>query len=173
MSYDAIAQERERDTLMMLDNPPTTNDDDGAQELASKQHSMWIAELLDNSWSPQVTSDMSAFKEETKGDGILLFYIFLREHLGYTKEAIIAAEQQLTKENLALENSDQDIRGFTMHARTYLHQNTNAGSPSTNQHFTLTFSALKEAPEEEFKLTIMKFCKGWRTGQGPIQNTNN
>jgi len=44
-----LAQEHERidDALMMLDNPPTTNDDDGAQELASKQHSMWIAQLLD------------------------------------------------------------------------------------------------------------------------------
>jgi hypothetical protein len=124
---------------MMLDNPPTTNDDDGAQELASKQHSMWIAELLDDSWTPQVTSDMSAFEEETKGDGILLFYIFLREHVGYTKEAIIAAEQQLMKEKLALENFDHDISRFMMHARTYLRQIMNAGSPIMNQHFILIF----------------------------------
>jgi hypothetical protein len=75
VKYEAIAQERERidDTLMTLDIPPTASDDDGALELASKQHSMWIAELLDNSWSDQVTSDMSAFNEDTKGDGILMF----------------------------------------------------------------------------------------------------
>jgi hypothetical protein len=88
----------------MLDEAPQTKDDDGARELASKQHGMWIAELSDNSWSDQVTSDMSAFEEETVGDGILLFYVFLRENVGYMKEAIIATEQQLTKEKLALEN---------------------------------------------------------------------
>jgi len=88
----------------MLDGAPQTKDDDGARELASEQHSMWIAELSDNSWSDQVTSDMSAFEEETVGDGILLFYVFLRENVGYMKEAIIATEQQLTKEKLALEN---------------------------------------------------------------------
>jgi hypothetical protein len=99
---------------------------------------------------------MSAFEEETKGDGILLFYIFLREHVGYTKEVIIAAEQQLTKEKLALENFDHDISRFTTHARTYLCQIMNVGSPITNQHFIIIFSALKEASEEEFKLTSTK-----------------
>jgi len=172
VKYEAIAQERERidDTLMMLDVPPTASDDGGTLELASKQHSMWIAELLDNSWSDQVTSDMSAFDEETKGNGILMFYIFLREHVGYTKEAIIAAKQQLTKEKLALENFDHDIIKYTMHARTYLRQITNAGSPIMNQHFILIFSALKEASEEEFKLTIMKLYEGWRTGRGDGAN---
>ncbi len=63
---------------------------------------MWITELLDNSWSSNVSADMSAFEEETKGDGILLFYVFLQENVSYTKEAIIAAEQQLTKEKLSL-----------------------------------------------------------------------
>ncbi len=120
VNFPALVQERERieDALMMLDVPPATTEDDGAKELASKQHRMWIAELLDNSWSDQVTSDMSAFEEETKGDGILLLYIFLQEHLGYTKEAIIAAEQQLTKEKLALDNFDHDITKFLAHART-------------------------------------------------------
>jgi hypothetical protein len=129
---------------------------------------MWIAELLDNSWSDQVTSDMSAFEEETKGDGTLLFYIFLWEHLGYTKEAIIAAEQQLTKEKLALDNFDHGITKFSAHARTYIRQIINAGSPVTNQHFIIIFSALKESAEDEFKLIIMQLYEGWRkvTGDG-------
>jgi hypothetical protein len=61
----------------MLNEPPQVSTDDGAKELASKQHSMWITELLDNSCSSNVSADMSAFKKETKGDGILLFYVFL------------------------------------------------------------------------------------------------
>jgi hypothetical protein len=36
----------------------------------------------------------------TKGDGILQFYVFLQENFGNTKELIIAAEQQLSKEKL-------------------------------------------------------------------------
>jgi hypothetical protein len=87
---------------MMIDLSPLTKDDDGTKELASKQHSMWITILLHNSWSSQVTSDISAFEEETKEDGCLLFYIFLHENVGYTKEAIIATEQQLTKEKLGI-----------------------------------------------------------------------
>jgi hypothetical protein len=39
---------------------------------------MWIAELLENSWSDSVLVEVNAFKEETKGDGILLFYIFFK-----------------------------------------------------------------------------------------------
>jgi hypothetical protein len=79
VTYQMLLQERERidDTLMMIHEPPLVAEDVGAKELASKQHSMWIAKLLDNSWSDSVTSDMSAFDEETKGDGILLFCVFL------------------------------------------------------------------------------------------------
>lgn len=127
---------------------------------------MWIAELLDNRWSNQVISDISAFEKESKGDGILQFYVFLHENIGYTKEAIILAEQQLTKEKLALENFDYDISKFTNHARTYLHQIINAGSPVTNRHFILVFSALKECTEDEFKLIIMQLYEGWCKGTG-------
>jgi hypothetical protein len=56
----------------MLDEAPQTKDDEGARELASKQHSMWIAELLDNSWSDQVTSDVSAFEEFSRPSKKLL-----------------------------------------------------------------------------------------------------
>jgi hypothetical protein len=54
--FHILLQERERidDTLMLIAEPPSTKDDDGAPELASKQHSMWIAELLENSWSDNV-----------------------------------------------------------------------------------------------------------------------
>jgi hypothetical protein len=111
-----LKQERERvdDTLAMIEEAPQTADQDGAKELASKQHSMWIAELLDNSWSDTVIAEMNAFEEDTTGDGILQWYIFLREHMGQTKEAIIAAEQQLSKEKLALENFSFDNKSLQL-----------------------------------------------------------
>ncbi len=42
ITYQALVQECERieDALMMIDAPPTTHDDKGAKEVASKQHSM-------------------------------------------------------------------------------------------------------------------------------------
>jgi hypothetical protein len=168
ITYDMLKQERERidDTLALLDNAPQTAGQDGAKELASKQHSMWISELLDNSWSDTVTAEMNAFEEETKGDGILQWYLFLRENMGQTKEAIIAAEQQLSKEKLALENFNFDILKFTTHVHTYIRQIMSAGNQPTNQHYILIFSALKEVEQDEFKLIIMKLYEGWRTGQG-------
>jgi hypothetical protein len=79
VSIELYIQERERidDVLAMLNEPSQVSTDDGAKELAYKQHSMWITKLLDNSWSSNVSADMSAFEEETNGDGILLFYVFL------------------------------------------------------------------------------------------------
>jgi hypothetical protein len=163
-----LKQERERvdDTLAMLEEAPQTADQDGAKELASKQHSMWIAELLDNSWSDTVIAEMNAFEEDTTSDGILQWYIFLHENMGQTKEAIIAAEQQLSKEKLALENFSFDIQKFTTHVRTYIRQIMSAGNQPTNQHFILIFSALKDVEQDEFKMIIMKLYEGWRTGKG-------
>jgi len=149
----------------MLDDIPLTSTDEGAPKLASKQHRTWIAEMLRNSWTSTVASEMNAFEEETQGDGILLFYIFLRENIGFTNEAIIAAEAQLTKEKLALENFQFDIFKFTTHVRTYIHQIMGAGQQPTKQHFILVFSALKAVEEDEFKLIIMKLYQEWRSGK--------
>jgi len=82
----ALLQEKERidDTLELLEELPTTREDDGASELASKQHRTWIAELLYASWLPTIVSEMTAFDVETLGDGILLFYVFMRENIGFT-----------------------------------------------------------------------------------------
>jgi hypothetical protein len=66
----------------MLDALPQNANDDGSAEFASNQHSMWITELLENSWLSSVSAEINAYEEETKGDGILLFYIFLCENIG-------------------------------------------------------------------------------------------
>jgi hypothetical protein len=50
MPFEALVQERDRinDVLAMLDALLQTSDEDGAAQLASKQRSMWITELLEN-----------------------------------------------------------------------------------------------------------------------------
>jgi hypothetical protein len=90
--------------------------------------------------------------------------------MGQTKEAIIAAEQQLSKEKLSLENFNHDIQKFTTHVRTYIRQIMSAGIQPTNQHFILIFSALKEVEQDEFKLIIMKMYEEWRVGKGEGAN---
>jgi hypothetical protein len=168
VTLEALIQEKDRieDTLEMLVEAPQVAEDEGAAELASKQHRTWIAELLRNSWTSQVAAEMNAFEEETQNDGVLLFYVFLRENVDFTNEAIIAAEQHLTKERLALENFQFDIFKFTTYVRTYIRQILGAGQPPTKQHFILVFSALKEAEEAEFNLIIMKLYQEWHTGAG-------
>jgi len=109
---------------------------------------------------------MNAFDEDNKGNGILQFYIFFWENIGHTKEAIIAAEQQLTKDKLALENFNYNINKFMTHVQTYIRQIMSAGLQPTNQHYILKFSALKEIDQDEFKLIIMKLYEGWHTGVG-------
>jgi hypothetical protein len=79
-------------TLEMLVNAPKSANDNGALELASTQHCTWIAELLRNCWTANVASEIISFDEETQRDGILLFYVFLQENVGFTNEAIIVAE---------------------------------------------------------------------------------
>jgi hypothetical protein len=126
-----VATAHVEDTLEMLDDIPLTSTDEGAPELALKQHRIWIAEMLRNSWTSTVASEMNAFEEETQGDGVLLFYIFLCENIGFMNEAIIAAEAQLTKEKLALKNFQFDIFKFTTHVRTYIRQIMGAGQQPT------------------------------------------
>ncbi len=70
---------------------------------------------------------MNTFKEKTQGDGILLFYIFLWEKNGFMNEAIIAVEQHVTKEWLAMENFQFDIFKGTIHVHTYIRQIIGAG----------------------------------------------
>jgi hypothetical protein len=81
-------------------------------------------------------------------------------------KAIIAAEQELTKEKLALENFWFDIHKFTTHVHKYIRQIIGAGLQTTKQHFIIIFSALKEAEHDEFKLFIMQLYTEWRKGAG-------
>jgi hypothetical protein len=69
LKFETLQQEQERieDSLAMLDSAPQTAEDEGTKELASKQHAIWIAKLLDNSWLENVTAEMNAFEEDTKG----------------------------------------------------------------------------------------------------------
>lgn len=105
VALDAILQEKCIDeNLILLDAAPQLASDAGATDLVSKQHCTWIADMLHNSWTDIVASEMKPFEEETQGDGVILSYVFLHENAGFTNESIITAEQHLTREKLSLVN---------------------------------------------------------------------
>jgi hypothetical protein len=165
VSLELYIQERERidDVLAMLNEPPQVSTDDGAKELASKQHSMWITELLDNSCSSNVSADMSAFKKETKGDGILLFYVFLWENVGYTKEAIIAAEQQHTKEKLSL--STTSIMTLANSPSTLAHTSGKSWLPVHRLPISITFWYFHRSKRPMMKSSSPSSCNFMKVGE--------
>ncbi len=65
LKFETLLQEQEciNDTVAVLDKAPQMAEDDGAKELASKQHSMWITKLLDNTWPDAVIVEMNAFND--------------------------------------------------------------------------------------------------------------
>ncbi len=78
-----MLQEWERidDVIAMLDMAPQNKDYNGAQELAYKQHSMWITELLDKSWYDQVIGDTNALKKKLYVTDFFNFYVCPREYV--------------------------------------------------------------------------------------------
>jgi hypothetical protein len=85
VTFSALLQEKERveDTLEMLNDIPMTSTEEGAPKLASKQHRMWIAEMLRNSWTSTVASEMNAFEEDPGRWYFVILHLSLREHRFY------------------------------------------------------------------------------------------
>jgi hypothetical protein len=74
---------------------------------------MWFHSLLLGSWTPNMLSIMSKYLENHDGDGIILFYCFLKHFSGATRANIIAAYAELTEANVQLHLSNNDVSAFT------------------------------------------------------------
>jgi hypothetical protein len=102
-----------RRTITVLDCVPTAQDP-AAPHYASKQHHSWIAEYIKNSITSTVRATLDAYEEDHDGDGIVLFFCFLQEFLGATREALVLAEEALNPMKLRLSNFNQDVKAFTL-----------------------------------------------------------
>ena len=164
------ARDRTLTYLASLLKLPTTATQAGAEELTSKQHRQWIAELLNNSWTDTVKDTMDAYDEDHKGDGVVMWMCFLQEYAGSSKEAIIAAEEVMHPSKLKLDNFKHNIKEWSSYCREHFRKIQAAGDKVTSQHFINAYNALKEAHSEEFRLQILTWSRNWRAGMGEGAN---
>ena len=81
--------------------------------LVSFQNRSWFYDLLLGSWTPTMLSLMSKYLEDHDKDGVVLYYCFLKEFAGASKENIIDAYQQLTEAKVQLRLYKNDVKAFT------------------------------------------------------------
>jgi hypothetical protein len=156
-----------RRIVAALDRVPTARDP-AAVPFASKQHRSWIAEFIKNSITSNVRSTLEAYEEDHDGDGVVLFFCFLQEYSGATREALVLAEEALHPLNLSLSNFNQDIKAFTNYCRLHLHNIIGSGGQISHTHWIRIQESLEEAYTEKFRLQMMDWSKNWRkqTGEG-------
>jgi len=73
-----------------------------SDHLTSFQNRMWIYDLLLSSWTENMLSIMSKYLEHHDGDGVVLYYYFLKHFAGATKANIIAAYAELMEAKVQL-----------------------------------------------------------------------
>jgi hypothetical protein len=154
-----------RRTVAALDRVPTARDP-AAPHYASKQHRSWIAEFIKNSITSTVRSTLDAYEEDHDGDGVVLFFCFLQEFAGATREALVLAEEALHPMKLRLSNFNQDVKAFTSYCRLHLRNITGSGGQISHTHWIRIQEALEEAFTEKFRLQIMEWSKNWRKQSG-------
>jgi len=157
---DAICQ-----TVAALDRVPTARDR-AAPHYASKQHRSWIAEFIKNSISSTVRSTLDAYEEDHDGDGVVLYYCFLQEFSGATREALVLAEEALHPLKLSLSNFNQDVKAFTAYCRLHLRNITGSGGQISHTHWIRIQEALEEAFTEKFRLQMIEWSKNWQKQSG-------
>ena len=154
-----------RQTVAALDRVPTARDR-AAPHYASKQHRSWIAEFIKNSISSTVRSTLDAYEEDHDGDGVVLYYCFLQEFSGATREALVLAEEALHPLKLSLSNFNQDVKAFTAYCRLHLRNITGSGGQISHTHWIRIQEALEEAFTEKFRLQMIEWSKNWRKQSG-------
>jgi hypothetical protein len=55
-----------------------------AKHYSSKQHCSWIEELIKNSITSNIHSAFEAYEEDHDGNGVVLYYCFLKDYSGAT-----------------------------------------------------------------------------------------
>jgi len=85
-----------------------------SEHLTSFQNRMWFYNLLLGFWTPNMLSIMSKYLENHDGDGIILFYCFLKHFASATRANIIAAYTKLPEANVQLHLYNNDVSALLM-----------------------------------------------------------
>lgn len=101
-----------RKTVKNLQSKPKAGSVE-SEHLTSFQNRMWFYDLLLSSWTDNMLSTMSKYLENHDGNGVVLYYCFIKHFAGATKANIIAAYGKLTKAKVQLHLYNNDVSAFT------------------------------------------------------------
>jgi hypothetical protein len=121
-----------------------------SEHLTSFQNRMWFYDLLLSSWTENMLSVMSKYLENHDGDGVVLYYCFLKHFAGATKANIIAAYAELTEAKVQLHLYNNDVTAFTNAIRIPTQKLANCQKQPTFQHMLNVYHSVMDCPNTEF-----------------------
>ena len=137
-----------------------------SEHLTSFQNRMWFYDLLLSSWTDNMLSTMSKYLENHDGDGIVLYYCFLKHFAGATKANIIAAYAELTEAKVQLHLYNNDVSAFTNAVRIPTHKLVNCQKRPTFQHMLNVYHGVMDCPNQEFSNYVHSLYREYRS-DGP------
>jgi hypothetical protein len=137
-----------------------------SKHLTSFQNRMWFYDLLLSSWTENMLSVMSKYLENHDGDGVVLYYCFLKHFAGATKANIIAAYAELTEAKVQLSLYNNDVHAFTNAIWIPTHKLVNCQKQPTFQHMLNVYHGVMDCPNTEFSNYVHSLYREYRT-EGP------
>jgi len=154
-----------RQTTKNLHNKPKANSIE-SDHLTFFQNRMWFYDLLLGSWSDNMLSTMSKYLEHHDGDGVVLYYCFLKHFAGATKANIIAAYADLTEAKVQLHLYNNDVNAFTNAIRIPTRKLANCQKQPTFQHMLNVYHGVMDCPNTEFSNYVHNLYREYRA-DGP------
>jgi hypothetical protein len=137
-----------------------------SDHLTSFQNRMWLDDLLLGSWSDTMLSIMSKYLENHDGDGVVLYYCFLKHFVGATKANIIAAYADLTEAKVQLHLYNNDVSAITNTIRIPTRKLANCQKQPTFQHMLNVYHGVMDCPNTEFSNYVHNLYREYRA-DGP------
>jgi hypothetical protein len=137
-----------------------------SDHLTSFQNRMWIYDLLLSSWMENMLSIMSKYLEHHDGDGVVLYYCFLKHFAGATKANIIAAYAELTEAKVQLHLYNNDVSAFTNAVRIPTRKLANCQKQPTFQHMLNVYHGVMDCPNTEFSICTVNIVQMVRPPRG-------
>jgi len=106
---------------------------------------------------------MSKYLENHDGDGVVLFYCFLKHFAGATKANIIAAYAELTEAKVQLHLFNNNVSTFTNAVRIPTCKLVNCQKQPTFQHMLNVYDGVMDCPNAEFSNYIHNLYREYRS----------
>jgi hypothetical protein len=154
-----------RNTMNNLHTKPKVGSFE-SKHLTSFQNRMWFYDVLLSSWTENMLSVMSKYLENHGGNGVVLYYCFLKHFAGATKANIIAAYAELTEAKVQLSLYNNEVHAFTNAIRIPTRKLVNCQKQPTFQHMLNVYHGVMDCPNTEFSNYVHSLYREYRT-EGP------